>query len=357
MKYTKNNTETKEKNMWVKQVLGWYKINKRDLIWRRKENQNFYSIWISEIMLQQTGVKTVEGYFVKFKKKWPTFEHFLNAKIDEILFHWQGLGYYQRAKNIYRALQILKNEEINFTYNELLKLPGIGDYTASSISAILNDENNAVVDGNIKRIISRSFNIPKYIKGFEKKIYEKAKELTPEKGNGNYCQALMDIGSVICRPSNPKCEICPVLNLCCFSEYKNKNKNKNKKKRIYKEAFVFFIEYNQEVFVQKSDSNFLYGLMQFPISNFEVIKNKHKIEINVNVIENYGLNKYELIKFGNVKHKFTNFDLKLEVLKVIISKKFYHPDGLWINKNELFNYPFSKLMIKVFDKVLKLHSE
>ena len=92
--------------------------------------------------------------------------------------------------------------------------------------------------------------------------------------------------------------------------------------------------------------------MKFPTSNFEVVGDKGKKKLNYNVIENYGLNKYELIKFGNVKHKFTNFDLKLEVLKVNISKKFYHPDGLWINENDLFNYPFSKLMVKVFDKVL-----
>ena len=352
MEYIKNNTLTKEKNMWINQVNDWYRENKRDLLWRKKENQNFYSIWISEIMLQQTGVKTVENYFIKFKRKWPTLELFLNAKIDDILLLWQGLGYYQRAKNIYKTLQILKRKKIRPTYEELLKLPGIGDYTASSISAILNDENNAVVDGNITRIISRSFGISSDIKDFKKKIYLKAKELTPLKGNGDYCQALMDIGSTICKPVNPKCEICPIFNLCSFQKYNTKNIKKNTKKKIFKEALVFFIEHKNEIFIQKSDSNFLYGLMKFPTSNFEVVGDKGKKKLNYNVIENYGLNKYELIKFGHIKHKFTNFDLKLEIIKVNLDYKFYHPTGLWINENDFFNYPFSKLMVKVFDKVL-----
>lgn len=352
MKYIKNNTLTKEKNMWVNQVKEWYRENKRDLLWRKKENQDFYSIWISEIMLQQTGVKTVENYFIRFKKKWPTLELFYNAKIDDILFLWQGLGYYQRAKNIHKTLQILKRKKIRPTYEELVKLPGIGDYTASSISAILNDENNAVVDGNIKRIISRSFNISSELRDFKKKIYLKAKELTPLKGNGDYCQALMDIGSTICKPVNPKCEICPIFNLCSFQKYNTKNIKKNIKKKIFKEALVFFIEHKNEIFIQKSDSNFLYGLMKFPTSNFEVVGDKGKKKLNYNVIENYGLNKYELIKFGYIKHKFTNFDLKLEIIKVNVNYKFYHPTGLWINENDFFNYPFSKLMVKVFDKVL-----
>ena len=181
MEYIKNNTLTKEKNMWVNQVKDWYRENKRDLLWRKKENQDFYSIWISEIMLQQTGVKTVENYFIRFKKKWPTLELFYNAKIDDILFLWQGLGYYQRAKNIHKTLQILKRKKIRPTYEELVKLPGIGDYTASSISAILNDENNAVVDGNIKRIISRSFNISSELRDFKKKNLSKSKRTYPFK--------------------------------------------------------------------------------------------------------------------------------------------------------------------------------
>ena len=108
---TKNNLTSKVKKLWAKQVIEWYQKNKRDLVWRSKENQNFYSIWLSEVMLQQTSVKTVESYFIKFKQKWPDLDSFLNAKLDEILFIWQGMGYYQRARNIFKTLQILKNKK------------------------------------------------------------------------------------------------------------------------------------------------------------------------------------------------------------------------------------------------------
>ena len=234
MKYIKFNNFTKEKKHWINQILHWYNKNKRDLLWRKPENQNFYGVWISEVMLQQTNVQTVEKYFLAFKKKWPNFNSFLDANLNDILKIWQGLGYYQRAKNIHKTLQILRKKKINTTYNELIKLPGIGDYSAASISAILNDQNHAVVDGNIKRILSRVFDIDSQSNKFNTQIYKKAKELTPNSGNGDYCQALMDIGATICRPREVECNICPLTKFCDFFITKKKilkKKSVSKKKK------------------------------------------------------------------------------------------------------------------------------
>ena len=122
------------KRTWQKKIISWYGSNKRDLPWRKKKNQNFYRIWISEVMLQQTGVKTVIPYYIKFLKKWPSLNSFFKAELDEILFLWQGLGYYQRAKNLYNAKEYLKKNSISINSESLKNIPGIGDYISSSIS-------------------------------------------------------------------------------------------------------------------------------------------------------------------------------------------------------------------------------
>ena len=151
---------TKFKIDWQKKILNWYSLNKRQLPWREKKYQNFYNIWISEIMLQQTSVKTVIPYYEKFMKKWPSLQSFSRATLDEILLVWQGLGYYQRAKNLYLAKEELKKKDcIKINIQNLKELPGVGDYVASAICAILKDDSCVVVDGNIKRIISRAFNL------------------------------------------------------------------------------------------------------------------------------------------------------------------------------------------------------
>jgi len=351
MKYIKFNNFTKEKKLWVNRIIYWYNKNKRNLMWRKPENQNFYSIWISEIMLQQTNVQTVEKYFLAFKKKWPTFKSFLNANLNDILKIWQGLGYYQRAKNIYKTLQILKKKKIKVTYNELIKLPGIGDYSAAAISAILEDQNHAVVDGNIKRILSRVFDIDSQSKKFKTQVYKKAKELTPNSGNGDYCQALMDIGATICKPKQVNCTICPLKKFCDFFITKKKILRKKLVAKKKKVGVTFVYEFENEIYVEKSEEAFLHGLMKFQTSDFLEYRSKYEFTKKKKLLDmknNFVSKKSNL---GFVEHHFTNFHLVLFIKKMKIYKKFYDPKGLWIFKKDFFNYPFSNLMIKVFKKI------
>ena len=351
----KNYNISNIKNIWQTKLEFWYKSNKRDLPWRKKENQDFYNIWISEVMLQQTGVKTVIPYFLKFKRKWPDWNSFLDATFDEILFLWQGLGYYQRAKNIYKTLQILKkNKKFIFTHNELIKLPGIGKYSAASISAILKNENNAVVDGNIKRIISRAFNIDVNKKDFIQIIDKIAQDLTPLKGNNLYCQSLMDLGAMICKPSNPKCIICPIKSICSFDF--NKKKVRTEKKKINKFGIVFYVKYKNLIYLEKTSDRFLHGTVIFPFSDFFISDNQNNSQTKKKIIETwivkiFKVKDYKLL--GYVKHNFTNFDLKLYIIEVILNnKRVIRPNGMWLNENIGFdNYPFSILMKKVIKKV------
>ena len=156
-------------------LIDWYNQNKRDLPWRKKTYQNFYKIWISEIMLQQTTVATVIPYYKRFLKKWPSLKSFFNATLEEILYEWQGLGYYQRAKNLFKAKEFLKFNKLIINSKSLLNIPGIGEYTSSSISAILKDEPCAVIDGNIERILSRVFDLNRSEKNFKKNINKVSK--------------------------------------------------------------------------------------------------------------------------------------------------------------------------------------
>ena len=177
------------KKAWQKKILDWYCVNKRDLPWRKKTNQNFYKIWISEIMLQQTTVTTVIPFYKRFLKKWPSLKSFFNATLEEILYEWQGLGYYQRAKNLFKAKEFLKSNKLIIDSKNLVNIPGIGEYTSCSISAILKDESCAVVDGNIERIMLRVFGLNRSEKNFKKKIKFVAQKLTPLKNNKYYLDA------------------------------------------------------------------------------------------------------------------------------------------------------------------------
>ena len=352
---------TKNRSIWQRNILSWYTLNKRKLPWRKKKYQNFYCIWLSEIMLQQTGVKVVKPYFIKFLKKWPNFKTFSKASLEEILFYWQGLGYYQRARNMFKAIDIIKNKKNLKSFEDFIGIPGVGDYTASSISAILYDSSKAVIDGNIKRILSRVVNLNPEEKSFIKNLNFIAQYLTPKKSNGIYCQALMDLGSLICKPKNPLCIKCPVNDCCDYynSPKKRFTKNiiKNKKRKL---GVAFYLNHKNLIYLEKSTNNFLHGLMKFPCSDFIDINNiynsdyshlEQKLILNFKKKTKLEYDKYE---FYYIKHTFSDFYLKLLVVKIELkSKDNIKLNGIWMNKKQISSLPFSKLMEKVrigFDK-------
>ena len=341
------------KSRWEKKMLDWYSINKRDLPWRRKENKNFYRIWISEIMLQQTQVSVVIPYYNRFILKWPTLEDFYNAKLEEILFLWQGMGYYKRAENLYKAKELLKKRKINVNYQSLLEIPGIGDYTSSAISAILNDEKCAVVDGNIKRILTRVFKLNNDDKLYDKNIKYISTYLTPNRKNGNYCQSLMDLANSVCKVRNPDCKICPVEEFCLSKGLKLiQKKGKSTKNKI---AVAFVVSYKKYFLVEKNSKKLLKNLFCFPLSDSE--------DIDENFIESEFLNKavnnwlkkiklkvtYKLA--GKVIHKFSHFQLKVLVVKLNLTCKLLLENFFWLTIKDLNNKPVSKLMMKIKEMV------
>ena len=206
------------------QLLDWYDRHARDLPWRispkaRKKGQQAdpYKVWLSEIMLQQTTVKTVGPYFLKFVELWPTVNDLAAAPSQEVMSAWAGLGYYSRARNLHACAKVVADEMGGVfpkTEAGLLKLPGIGPYTAAAVAAIAFDEQAAVMDGNVERVISRLFAIDMPLPAAKPEIKAKLETLVPQKRPGDFAQATMDLGATLCSPKKPACALCPWTDGC-----------------------------------------------------------------------------------------------------------------------------------------------
>src|SRR3989442_434471 len=198
------------KKTFQQRALTWFKQNKRDLPWRRTRDP--YFIWISEVMLQQTQVKTVLPYYERFVARFPDLQSLSQAVESEVVALWSGLGYYSRARNLHRAARMIGANGLGFPkeFSALLQLPGIGRYTAGAIASIAFGAKHPVVDGNVRRLLSR------YLGRVldESECWPIAQSLLPERNAGDFNQALMEIGATICRPDDPLCLLCPLREGC-----------------------------------------------------------------------------------------------------------------------------------------------
>ncbi len=259
------------------EIIEWYLINKRNLPWRA--TQDPYIIWLSEIIMQQTRVEQGTPYFNRFLENYPSVADFASASEDEILNQWQGLGYYSRGRNMRQTAQTVMEEHGGYfpkQYSELLKLKGIGEYTAAAISSFSADEPRAVVDGNVFRLLSRYFGIDEPINtAAGKKLFtELANEVMDKARAGIYNQAAMEFGSLQCKPANPLCSTCP-LQLSC-NAFKTKRvqllpvKLKTQKTRERHFNFVVAIK-DQSVLMQKRQGKDIWeNLYQLPLFETDV---------------------------------------------------------------------------------------
>ena len=253
-------------------LIQWYLQNNRELPWRKTKNP--YFIWLSEIMLQQTRVAQGMSYYLKFTEEFPTVFDLAKAKESTVLKMWQGLGYYSRARNLhYTAKQIATelNGEFPSTYKEIIKLKGIGDYTASAISSICFQEPTAVVDGNVYRVLSRFFGIKTPINSTAgiKEFKELAQTLIDRKQPGVYNQAIMDFGALHCKPQNPLCESC-VFNNGCIAFQKKTVKDlpvKDKKIKVRKRYLNYLVMISKDkktILSERKGKGIWQGLYEFP---------------------------------------------------------------------------------------------
>lgn len=253
-------------------LLNWYQTHKRDLIWRDSEDP--YHIWLSEIMLQQTRVDQMGPYFTRFINAFPTIQALAKANTDQVLKLWEGLGYYARARNLHKAAQDIianYNGTIPDTYDDLLKLPGIGTYTAAAISSIAFDRDHPVLDGNVIRVLTRLL----HITGDPRKAAIKAQliaaseKLLPHGQAGNFNQAMMELGARICTPKRPLCATCPIKAHCRANDELNDPttlpfKPPKKTRPHYQVAAGIIWKDSKFLIAQRPQEGLLGGLWEFP---------------------------------------------------------------------------------------------
>ncbi len=275
-----------------KKLILWYLDNKRELPWRTTRIP--YYIWLSEIILQQTRVAQGLPYYIAFVSAYPTVEDLANASEQDVLKLWQGLGYYSRARNLHTTAKYVSKDlggVFPTSYNELLKLKGVGDYTASAIASICFDEASAVVDGNVYRVLARYFGINTPINSSKgiKEFKELAQQLIDIENPGTHNQAIMEFGARQCKPQNPECENC-VLNDSCMALQQNKiselplKLKKTKIKKVYFNYFVILDKDGKTIFQQRTGKGIWQNLYEFPL----VASNK-----NVTLKDLQGLKDYQ----------------------------------------------------------------
>lgn len=254
-------------------LINWYSINKRDLPWRATKNP--YFIWLSEIILQQTQVKQGLPYYNAFVKKFPSVFDLANTSEEDVLKLWQGLGYYSRARNLHTTAKHVAynlNGVFPNTYKDLLKLKGVGDYTASAISSIAFNEVAAVVDGNVYRVLSRYFGITTPINSTKgiKEFKQLASSLIDAEQPGTYNQAIMEFGAKQCKPKNPDCRACPISHGCIALQKKliDVLPVKLKKTKVTTKYFNFLvcIDFDKNILFEKRTTKGIWqNLYQFPL--------------------------------------------------------------------------------------------
>ncbi|MCK0130073.1 A/G-specific adenine glycosylase [Flavobacteriaceae bacterium F08102] len=297
-------------------LITWYLHNKRDLPWRNTTDP--YFIWLSEIILQQTRVSQGLPYYYKFIERFPTVYDLSNADIDEVLKLWQGLGYYSRARNMHFTAQFITNElhgKFPDNYADLIKLKGIGDYTASAIASICFNEATAVVDGNVYRVLARYFGIytptnsAKGIKDFK----ALAQSLIDPDNPATFNQAIMEFGATLCKPAQPLCTVCPLHTSCAASQENSIHllPVKEIKTKVKRRYFNYLIIQNQEeqlLFQQRTNKDIWQGLYEFPLMETPHHANHSTIIQSTYLKELLGENPIDIELFNNtpIKHQLSH---------------------------------------------------
>lgn len=266
-------TSIKKETTFSTALLRWYAAAEhRPMPWRGEQNP--YLVWLSEVMMQQTRVEQGLPYFLKFKEQYPTVQQLADAAIDEVMRHWQGLGYYSRARNLHHAAKHIAyelNGRFPTTYSEIKKLKGVGPYTAAAIASMVYGERQAVVDGNVIRVLARVCGIatPFDTTAGKKEIELVAQELISPSQPGLYNQAIMDFGATVCKPQSPACHSCPLTARCIA--YKQDIQTElpvRSKKMVKKERHFYYllIKNKKEIIITKRQANDIWqGLYELPM--------------------------------------------------------------------------------------------
>ncbi len=306
---------TQDSIKFQKKLEHWYSVHHRKLPWRKTRDP--YKIWISEIMLQQTTVQAVIPYYNRWLKLFPDVKTLSEAPLQKVLKAWQGLGYYQRAKHLHQAANIIMEThegQIPREYEDLKRLPGFGPYTIAALLSFAYDEPYPVMDANVRRVMMRLMSMHrKASPKNDKELFRFVTPLLPKKRMGTYNQALMELGALICRPKNPLCLLCPVSRFCQAYKSGEQEIIPHPRKRSYKkiEAVVGIVQKQGKFLIQKRPSNgLLADLWEFP--GGKIKKNEKPEEaLRREIKEELGTDTTLGELLTTVQHSYTQFQVKL----------------------------------------------
>ena len=319
----------------TKKILKWYDLNKRSLPWRKNvslEKKQYYTL-VSEFMLQQTQVATVIPYFNRFIKNIPNLKILAKINNKKLIKLWEGLGYYSRARNLKKTAQVISknyNGKLPNNFEDLLSLPGIGNYTASAILAIAFNKPYIPLDGNIERVLKRCLYLKKEKEIQKDNLIKKKSFFGTTSRSTDYAQALMELGALICKPSNPLCNRCPIKTNC--KSYKKKDFNLTKIIKKNKNKYFILKVYKKDhryLLIKNTKFNFLKNLTIFPMEELSKPKNFNE----------------------NLNFKMSNMNMNIKIQYSKDNQKF--PSSYWVNKKKLDNYmlpSFTKKIVKYLEK-------
>jgi A/G-specific adenine glycosylase len=319
----------------TKKILKWYDLNKRSLPWRKKvslEKKQYYTL-ISEFMLQQTQVSTVIPFFNRFIKSLPSLNSLAKVNEKKLIKLWEGLGYYSRARNLKKTAQVvIKNFDgkLPNNFEDLLKLPGIGNYTANAILAIAFNKPYIPLDGNIERVLKRYLYLKKEKEIQKDNLVQKKIIFGTTLRSSDYAQALMELGAIICKPNNPICDKCPIRKKC--KSYKKKDFSLTKSIKKNKDKYFILKVYKKDqryLLIKNTKFNFLKNLSIFPMKELSNPKNFNE----------------------NLNFKMSNMNMNIKIQYSKDSQKF--PFSYWLDKKKLNSYmlpSFTKKVVQYLEK-------
>lgn len=331
-------------------LLTWYDQNRRSLPWRGSRDP--YIIWVSEIIFQQTRIEQGTGYFLRFVDRFPTLASLAAANEDDVLRLWQGLGYYSRARNLLSTAQYIQEKlegKFPVDFGSIMKLKGIGDYTASCIASICFGQIHAAVDGNVYRVLSRLYIDSMPIDSQAGKLHFKklAQRLISHERPGDFNEALMDLGATVCKPRSPSCTICPLCGFCQANEMKIQMKFPVKapaRKRSGSVINYLLINPINHIVIQKRKGRGIWkGLYELPM----VPGDLEPLDLAAECLELYGLKVDSLTEIRRVKHLLTHAELDIRFYLALTETSNNQTDNnlLSVPVGEIAQYPFPKPLV------------
>ena len=346
-----------EKAFPSRSLSNWFSRHKRPLPWRNTYEP--YHVWLSEIMLQQTRVEQALPYYKNFLKKFPNVHKLANAKEQDVLKAWEGLGYYSRARNLHQAAQKITAEfggKIPNNYNQLIELPGFGEYVAAAVASIAFNEPRPVVDGNVFRVFSRYYGIQSDIAlpKTKKEFLKLGNLILPKNNSRDFNQSLMELGALICTPKNPFCTNCP-LQKNCFAFLNSRQgdfpvKTKKQKRPVKNFAAVLLRE-KSGVWLAKRKQKLLHGLYEFPQIEFNPLADQKK-ELEKLFSKQFGVSLRIKQEIARSAHEYTHFRQNVHLFEAAFKKKTDNAVSVsFFSKKQIKKLPLSNVNRKLLGQI------